>query len=188
MLEFNPDAHEYRWNGQRVPGVSEILRLSGIAPENPYHNDNGKDRGQMVHSATHYLDENDLAWESLPPDIEPYVRAYEQFKADSGFKPELVEHRVYHPVYCYAGTLDRTGLIGEQRVLIDIKTGASAVWHGIQLAAYKACLEGNYHRYSLELRSNGKYKLRRHDDPNDLNVFLSAITILNWKRSKGVLA
>ena len=56
----------------------------------------------------------------------------------------------------YAGKYDLMVEIQGKRVLIDIKTGAKAKWHPVQLAAY-AMQSKPHSAMDLYLKANGKY-------------------------------
>src|SRR5690606_18835965 len=100
--------------------------------------------GQHVHAACHYDDEGDLDEATVHPDVRPYLEGWRLFRREMGFVPLLLETRVYHPIYRYAGTLDRFGLLEHQSgvyVLVDIKTGdPEAAAAALQTAAYVEAL------------------------------------------------
>ena len=185
MLTLDKD-HVYRdGNGAIIPGVTSILKAAGLI-DATWFNDYARDRGTLVHEACALYDRDDLDEQSLDPELEPYVRAWIKFRADSGFAPELVEHIVSNPLRGYAGKLDVTGVMNGHKYVIDRKSGAVQAWAGIQLAAYEACLPCPHKRAAIELDSDGKYRLIEYTDRNDFNVFLSALALTNWKHNKGV--
>lgn len=182
---FDANAHKYYVGGVEVPGVTKILHESGLAPA--YHGSSDAAwRGTRVHEACELLDLDDLDWTELgarwPGEWVKMVRAYERFKLETGFVPELIEHQAYHPQYRFAGTLDRRGLLNGEQTLIDFKTGQEEKWHKYQTAGYQILgqwREGR--RGCLYLRGDGQYLPRWHDKPNDLRVFMSALTITHEK-------
>jgi hypothetical protein len=115
--------------------------------------------GTAVHEATEAIDRGDLEFDDFEgEEIFPYLEAYEAFKEDTGIIYTGIEVQVIHKHLGYAGTLDRIGEIKGEKYLIDIKTGAGkSFWHGLQLAAYDGCLDGNHRRRILFLNKNGKY-------------------------------
>lgn len=182
MNRFDPETHQYFIDDERVPSVTEILEGVGIIDKR-WYTEKGRDRGSAVHVATQYLDEEDLDWSTVGPEIEPYVRAYELFKEETKFQPVLIETSVFNREHRYGGTLDRTGILDGEKVLIDIKTGAPSKWAALQTAGYEICLEERHARKVLQLKPNGKYKLRDYNNPEDTELFLAAARIAAWKQN-----
>lgn len=184
MFTFNDETHTYFWNGVPVPSVTQILQAEGYIDDR-YYNEAARIRGTYVHVACQYLDEGGLDTENLDPIIIPYLSAYERFKQEARFVPELIEVQRYSETYRFAGTFDRIGELDGREVLIDLKTGAKDDWHGLQLAAYTTLIDQELPRYTLELRADGDYRLHAFRDPTDRQVFLSALTGFYWKQSHG---
>ena len=191
VIDFDPVSHQYRVGGIVRPSVTQILGSANIINAEWYSADAAA-RGSAVHAAAHYADENDLedAWRDQSP-YAGYLRAWEKFKAESGFIVELVEERVFHPEGGYAGTLDRTGFIGTSRVLLDLKTGGYEDWHPVQLSAYTACRPNprTYRRMNVYLRGDGKYSIREYPSgeySRDFGVFTAAATIFHFNNRKKV--
>ncbi|HCU25403.1 MAG TPA: hypothetical protein DF383_10310 [Deltaproteobacteria bacterium] len=186
MLRFDPEKHLY-WLGDRpLVSVTQALTEASII-DSRWYTEEAKNRGTAVHKACELLDLDDLEFDSLHPTIRPYVEAYLQFKRDTGFVPELIEHRVYNETYFYAGTLDRAGRIGKEKVVIDLKSGAVEPWAALQISAYEACLSGHYTRMALPLTDTGKYRRPiEYKDPNDFKVFLNAVGVAHWKRNNNI--
>ncbi len=186
-LEFDEATHTYSIDGIVVPSVTQVLTVAGLLDPR-WYTEESKARGKAVHAACHYIDEGDLDWSTVHPLVVPYVRAYEKFVKDTGFKPKLIEKAVCNETYFFAGTLDRFGFLQDDDCgdLIDIKSGASEPWHSIQMAGYGLCLPHMPRRRALYLKKDGSYKLGAiYTNPQDAGVFLSALTIANWKRLHG---
>jgi len=186
-LTFDEDTHTYRLDGVPVPSVTQILHRAGLI-DDTWFTRYSAERGSRVHLALRYLDEDRLRDETVSPYEQGFVDAYKRFLADTDFVPALIEKRVAHEVYRYAGTLDRTGSLGGPfggaMCLIDIKTGHAQPWAALQTAAYAACLPkgAKYRRFALELRGDGTYRLIEHRDwGRDFRVFLAALEIAAWK-------
>lgn len=196
LFTFDPVEHLYRLDGQIIPGVSDILEETGLK-----HGYNGfqeaQYRGLHVHRACEYLDLNDLDWNSIHPAYVGYVKAWQAWKAEYGFVPELIEYQAYHSQFRYGGTLDRRGVVRTMladgshkavswRVLVDLKTGAPEPWHRWQLAGYQL-LGGEAwltdRRLAVYLHDDGTFTMQEFSDPTDLRVFLAAVTITHAKRS-----
>ena len=162
-----------------------------------YHGDNefAKQRGTAVHYATALLDGLDgksLAWESVPEELEGYLAGWLKFKKECGFDPTGIEKLVYHPKYQYAGRIDRTGILGETPVLLDIIAGAPTPLKGVQLAAYLYALKWytphfrHAKLFGVSLNAEGGYLLFP-DNKGGFNpqknweLFKCCISINNWR-------
>jgi hypothetical protein len=99
----------------------------------------------------------------------------------------LIEHKVFHPLFKYAGTLYRVGRIrngGEW--LVDIKTGEAPHAARYQTADYAACLPHprTYARRCVELRSDVSYRVIAYgasDYWSDFTVFTGALRAFKAK-------
>lgn len=192
MLTFDPVEHVYTVGGRRVPSVTQTL-----APLVDYSKvpaavlKRAQQLGQAVHLMTELYDLDDLDTETLSDELLPYLTAWRRFRAETGFVPETIEQQLYHPALHYAGTSDRTGLINGRRAVIDIKkmlTLGPVI--GVQLAAYKELHIKNgvqiEDRYGLGLRADGTYRLVPFRDTSDWPVFLSLLTLRNFKDKHGL--
>lgn len=187
-LTFDSQSHRYFANGKPVLSVTQYLKLAGFV-DDEWYTDEGRKRGQAVHVAIHYLNENDLDDSTLHSIVRPYVAAYRKFVAETGFVPCLIEHRIYDDVYGYAGTLDVTGTwkLSDGLILPDYKTGAVADHVALQTAAYAACLVKPHRRYALKLNQDGTYRLQEFKDPNDIKIFRAIVATVNWRIAHGLL-
>jgi hypothetical protein len=146
--------------------------------------------GTAVHRMTELHDLDDLDTDSLSQELLPFLTAWMRFRAETGFVPELIEQRFHHPALGFAGTLDRTGVIGGRRAVVDIKKMLRlGPVIGIQLAAYQELCRVNgvevLDRYGLGLRADGTYRLQPFKDKGDWPVFLSLLTVRNWRAKHG---
>lgn len=188
-IQFDEELHRYSVGGRSVPSVTQILRGVGIIDDRWFKSPHAT-RGTYAHKACHFYDENDLDFETLDDIVKPYVEGYINFRETSGFKPTLIEKIVFDPYSWYAGMLDRTGILNGEAVLIDIKTGSLPGWVGLQTAGYLKALQNEigpvpHKRFALQLKSDGKYNLStEYKDRNDINVFLAATTVFNYKQGK----
>lgn len=192
-LEFDPVAHIYRVNGKIVPNVTKVLdtTLVDFSMVKPSDLEFARVRGVAVHRACELYDRDDLNWDTLDPQIVPYLEAWIRFKKENDFIVLNNELKVYSPSYRYAGTLDRTGLLGGKggsHDLVDIKARTSMTPEiGPQTAAYGNAFTELYRiklnrRFSLQLLPDGHYRMREYNDPSDLSTFLSCLQIYNFKR------
>lgn len=192
MLTFNEEKHEYRWNGNVVPSVTQILSpMMDFSMVNPEILRRAQLLGTYVHRTTELYDKDDLDIDALPDEIKPYLNAWIKFKKECAFEPETIESKLYHKHLVFSGTSDRTGLVRGRRSVIDIKKMLSlGPVIGMQLAAYQALhsLEGEkiVDRYALGLRPDGTYRMVPYADPSDYPAFLSLLTIRNWRIKNGI--
>lgn len=134
-LEFDPVRHVYTFRGARVPSVTEILRETGVSTDFRALADRNpkiaeairfkRELGISLHADTHAYDDNDIDLTTVDPAVMPYLQAWMTFRLNAGLDPVTREHRVFHPLYHYAGMLDGIFLRREtgKRVLVDTKTG-----------------------------------------------------------------
>jgi len=120
-LDFKSEAHEYYFEGRRVPCVSDILQDAGYVDKR-FFKPSDADRGKKIHTITQYYDEGDLDESSVDPVFEGYLEAYKKFRHD--YKDRLrivgIEELLYNPQYDYAGTADRLIYIDKESGLIDL--------------------------------------------------------------------
>ncbi len=184
MLEFRADDHSYTWNGTPVPSVTQVIAAGGLMPDlKQWSSQWHMDRGKHVHEATVLIDEGDLDWDALDPEIVGYCRAYERFREETLADLEIVEAETarYHETYHYAGTPDRVALWRGALAVIDGKTGAPAPWHGLQLSAYRALVPDCAVRLGLYLKSDGTWSIKTYADRNEWHVFAAATRLWHWR-------
>lgn len=189
MLSFDADTHTYWLGDAKVPSVTTILKavsdLDAIPPAILAH---AAERGTAVHLGCELYDNDDLDWDSVSEELVPYIEAWVDFRATTGFKPILVESRVFHSGLFYAGTLDRTGVLYGDLAVVDIKTTATMYpWVGMQLAAYQEALHVSMpdepkhtKRYAVQLKDDGRWKLHEYKEPTDWPTFVALRTLVNW--------
>jgi hypothetical protein len=181
-LELDEATHTYTLDGRRIIGVSEALRiLDDRSKVDPFY----LERGRLIHLATEYYDRDELNESTIDERIRPYLDAYIKFREDTGFIPALIEHKLYHPSYFYAGTLDRVGNFGYD-LLLDLKSGVRIKLDDLQGVAYWELCRGNKisikRVFDLYLNEDGNYKLEPIDNPKLLlPVFLAALTCVRFK-------
>lgn len=183
------DPSKYTLHGVQIPSVTDVLRLSGLTDYSMVPADvleNARQRGQDVDEFATALDMGLLPDEIEPdPRIAGYVEAYKRFRRE---KPcEIVESQVprIHETYRFAGTPDRVVRLEGALAIIDIKCTAAVMPEtSVQLAAY-AMLTGATRRFALQLRPDGTYRFPEYHDPNDLRVFLGALSVVHWKIALG---
>lgn len=190
-LTYDDGSHLYKLDGLTIPSVTQIIKEAGLSEFNnvPDHVlEHSRIIGKHVHLATELYDKKDLDMDSLDPYYKKYLDSWIDFCNDYKFVPTEIELQLFHKVLRYAGTIDRVGLIGKTLAIVDIKTGAKVKSTKIQTAGYQ--LLYNYDkttvkakkRFAVYLKATG-YQVEEHTSNNDVNVFLAALTITNYKRS-----
>lgn len=196
MFRFDEPTHTYTLGEQVLPSVTQILKIVGddfsmIAPAVLEH---ARMRGVAVHKCVQLDINDDLIEESVAPEIAGYLTAWRRFREEGQIKSADFgepERPLFHPTLRFAGTPDVPLFFGGRWAVLDIKTAeqASPSW-ALQTAAYRELINVNTtkgehlieDRYSLRLRADGTYKLDQYKDRGDWGVFLSALTLTNWKR------
>ena len=176
----------------RVTAILSVVQdFSAISPERLAH---AAERGRAVHRAIWLIeaggDGSGLAWDTLHPELVPYLHAYQAFKKGTGCRVIEKERLIVSERYCYAGRADLIVEGLEKRPdVLDIKTGEPYPSHALQVAAY----EWGYReivntkrimgRCVLYLRDNGTYRLDHHKSPHDFAVFLAVKQVYDWRKS-----
>lgn len=189
-LNYNDKTHEYELDGLMIPSVTQIIQ--DVMPTNFYilaeNLEYKADLGKKVHLTTEIYDEGNLDLKILYPILKNYLDGWIKFKQDFEFEVEEIELRLHHSTYRFAGRLDRVGMIGKDKVLVDIKTGVVKKTDVLQTAGYKILYNQDKKqadkikkRMAVYL-AEGDYRVVFHQDETDLNVFLSCLTVYNFKR------
>lgn len=193
-LQFDPGPHVYRFGGQVVPSVTQILEAicDEFSRVDKATLALAQARGTAVHTATELHDLDLLDRDSLDPALAGYLESWIHFVSVYRFEPDLIEEQVCHPVYGYAGTLDRLGQLTWNRrrrtALIDIKSGVPMDVTGIQLAAYGMALKKWLYsaprpsiRLGVYLDADGKLpRVIEYRDPGDAGTFLAFRRTYQW--------
>jgi len=184
-LILQEEGHVYTLNGKRLISVTQALSiLDDRWKVDPWY----LERGRLVHLATQYYDRDELDENTIDPQIKDYFDAYISFRKDTGFNPQLIEHRLYHKGYVFAGTIDRIGLLNANLSLIDLKSGAPARVDELQGVAYWELCRANdipiKKVFDLYLHADGTYKLEplKKKPKLLLPVFLACLQVARWKK------
>lgn len=154
---FDPEKHEYRINGRRVAGVTQVLSdlIPGWKASEFFLG-----KGRAVHACA-ALVARGIAFEH-DPRIAGQVEAVRRFFRE--IKPTVVEveQPVYSTRYLYGGTLDIDCEISGIQVIGDYKAALTQATI-YQLAAYAQALReaGRKidHGVGIELHDDGTYKM-----------------------------
>jgi hypothetical protein len=190
---FQAAGHLYAHEGVIVPSVTQSLTLAGIDDVSRiprHHLERAAAIGTAVHSACHFLDDDDLELDSLDPKIVGYVLAYQRFKQEHNFTPRVIEQRGVSISpdgdLPYGFCLDRIGTIGGVELLLDLKTASRRQkWWSIQTAAYAQATNFNGPRFELHLAKDGTYKFNRHPNAGDFRDWLGALIVAHRKLADG---
>ena len=191
QLLFDEDKHQYQLDGMIIPSVTQILHDSGLVNLDWVDKElleEKSDLGKKVHSATELYDTNELDIDRLHQTLKLYLAGWTEFRENYGFVPTEIELQLSHPLYKYAGRIDRIGFIGKDLTLLDIKSGTKQKVHGIQTAGYKLLYDcgkkktAQIKRRLIVYLSETGYKVEENRNPQDMNVFLAALIITNYKR------
>ena len=187
--EYNDERHEYRIDGQIVPGVTTILRKAGLSDDR-FFTEKARRRGKYIHAAILIYLQNDLAEECVPVEYKGYVDAFKRFMSETDCTPyiELCEVPQFSKVFRWAGTPDIICKLNDRDVIIDVKTGVEAATTGVQTAAYALlCPVPVVQRFGLYLKADGKYKLVEYKDRNDIKIFNAALSLYHWRQDRGLI-
>lgn len=175
----------------RVTRILEAAGLSDPSTIDPWY----LSRGSAIHEATALDDIDDLDEEAMDPAIANQVFSWRAFRVQAGLRIIHGEFEVVHPEMKYVGHLDRVVVFRGRHapVLLDIKNGAPAAWHGAQTAAYALawahqmrCLTPE--RGAVYLQKDGSAaRWVPHTDRTDFDTWKAALTIAHWKERHGLI-
>lgn len=180
MIEFNEAEHTYSVDGVKYPSVTTILQDMGLI-DTSWFTPEACQRGTYVHQMIEWYQNDELDPNSIDPVLLGYLKAWESFIADTDYQYDSSEWRMVSKLYHFAGTADQIGIMNNQRVIIDIKSGAIAPCTGLQLSGYEILYNAPCKRFALQLKDDGKYSLKEYKDRGDRSVFLAAVSLYHWK-------
>lgn len=197
-LEYNDAEHTYLLDGNRVPGVSSVIRV--LAPDQyamiaedilMRASIRGKNRHEMV--ALDVRDDLDMA--SLPDDMLDAYLAWDSFRNDTGFDVTLSERCVASRKLQVAGTLDLAGKLqwkGSRDLwTVDLKfVSAEPKLVDIQTEGYRTLLAEELPEYAESRRGclwirGDKYRFIECNNKGDRALFSAARSIYNWRQHNG---
>lgn len=188
LVEFKEEDHTYWSDGRRVPSVTECLKSVGLIPGLEFVSDDAVMFGTRVHRMIHFYNKGTLDMATVTEDLKPALGAYREFEAATGFVPYQWEQRVLDAQLWVAGTFDVSGFFPRQIAAgyVDLKSGIVKPWTAIQLAGYARCAGNPYgRRFGLSVRQ-GKPRMEEFKNVNDQGLFVSAVSIHNWKINRGL--
>ena len=192
MLEYNDAKHEYRVDGRVLPHVTGIIK--SVLPMEQFASDWHMQRGTATHYACELLDRGVLDWSSVDLEILPRVRAYQSFREQYPVAVVANETKLVHPVFLYAGKLDRVFETDEGKlILCDIKNSVSAqvrVQLGLYSLAWEAVMKRKISKaVAVELMGDGRFKCLWVDgiELRDAEkAAIACLTVHNFKTKWGL--
>jgi len=188
---LNEELHEYKVDGQVRVSVTQVLKDLGFINFDNVPADRletARQRGKAVHACCHFLEEGDLNWSTVAPNIWPYVEAYALMKEETGWIASQRERVLFCPLLNYAGQLDGFGSmakLGIEEVLPDYKSGVPQRAARYQTAGYAVAIGKHYvPRCSIHLKPTGKYKIHWYRDYDDINDWKSIVRTFHLKHRK----
>ena len=168
-IELNEEKHIYTVDGREVPSVTQILDILTYQEFGKIDKatlDYASKRGSDVHEVTELCDLGMYAEAEFDYEIEPYIRAYLDFKRDYRPSWDRIEEMVtcIDDNYDYAGTIDRAGRMGDRYIILDIKTVGSPnrmtyIKVCLQTFLYSLCIPEDADLWALFLTKHGTYTL-----------------------------
>ena len=163
-IHFDPETHTYTTinDDTEVPSVTQRIRRAGLlGPSAQFYTAESADRGITIHRGCAHRDQGRDMAAFLKSEYGGYLTSY--IRWCNAIEPfwTAIETPQYSPRYQTAGTPDRIGTIHGLPVILDLKSGGQASWHGIQLSLYALIQDSdipprNFRRMALYLRSNGR--------------------------------
>lgn len=134
-LVFDSENHEYRYDGRPKTSVTQRITQAGLLGAGAaFYTPATAERGTAVHLACADYDLGRPV--TLPEQWAGYLTSYTTWCEMTQPEWSAVEEPRYSVTYDIAGTPDRLGTMGGRDVVLDIKTGTAADWHGVQLCLY----------------------------------------------------
>ena len=188
-FEFRKEDHSYWLDGVQIPSATQIIKLCGLIDDRWYKPEH-RTRGTLVHAGCHHISENDMdwkQWEEAHPELLGYLRAYEKFLADSGFKPTICEKPHYHENLRYGVTVDNIGTSASalENEIVELKSGSMMRWTALQTALQAMAWFSDscytIRRTGVELHSDGTYRTESFANANDFPVVTGMVGVAHWK-------
>lgn len=184
---YDPVKHEY--DGGRSPSVTTVLKAAGYIDDR-WMTEEGRERGSAAHElCERYANGERFDKKGRELASLEYVNAFAAWMRDTMAYAITTECIIHHTLggRPYAGRFDLLAEIMRKRRLVDLKTGAKAKWHKIQLAAYALARFDDENLINpdqcacLYLRADGSYKEDRASGAEMVE------NIAKWKNSLFIL-
>ena len=156
---FDAEAHTYTWQGRVIPSVTTRIAAAGLLGAGAqFYTPASAARGTRVHLACAEYDHGRAA--TLPETERGFLDSYTFWHQMMAPKWSHIEKPQYSVTHDTAGTADRVGTLNGHPLIVDLKTGSPASWHGLQLAMYDLLYDDvppqRRRRLALSLRKDGR--------------------------------
>lgn len=196
---FDAAAHSYfNAEGKERPSTTQILDGVGLVNLDDIPGDTLERKrqiGDSVHVATHFLDQDDLNWDTVEPECVGYVLAWENAKEQCGIEILGIEQGGISAMNGmeFGYTRDRIARVRgiKYRCVVEIKCAykEEKAWR-YQLASYIQTVEKEKDEYiariAVQLKKNGSFKLYPYENPRDVDVFRAALYLTHVKINDGM--
>lgn len=187
-LTFEESTHTYMLEGQKIPGVTELMKpLSQSVYKNINQGtlETAAARGSAVHEAIENYAKFGI--EDCEPELRGYFDAFLAWAKKSRAVFAASEIAVYNKTYRYAGTIDLLCWVGDELWLVDVKTTAQVneMLTSVQLVAYDAALATHgvktARKIVLHLKKDGKHKAHIADKAKDAEAWTTFGALMTVK-------
>lgn len=193
MNEADEISRVFKMSGRQVPSITDILKEFGLV-DDAYFKPEHRERGHRIHSATHYLDENDLNWGTVRDEDLGFMMAYQKASKELELRHIRTEERLFHPTLMYCGKPDRvsTWNLSKGQVVLEIKTGSVPPAAGLQTAGQDLLLPTlsiPRERAAIELHDDGTWRpvfFNGVEHESDRDIFLGLVATHWYKINHGI--
>lgn len=178
-LRFDEEAHQYFWDGKRVPGVSEMLQKVGLCKDytgiDPFY----AARGSALHKCIELYLLGNLDESSIDPNVQPYFDGFLAYWDKHKHKPKAIETPTYSEEWKFAGTPD---LVCEN-IILDWKTSKNHDKAAeLQGEGYKILVGYPIKFRVVQFPGNGTYEVFEYGD--NVKYWESIDKLYKWKTRK----
>ena len=174
---FDAATHVYQFEGRDIPSVTTRIAAAGLLGAGAqFYTAASAARGTRVHLACAEYDHGRAA--TLPETERGFLDSYTFWHKMMRPTWSHIEQPQYSVTHDTAGTADRVGTMNGQTLIVDLKTGSPASWHGLQLAMYDLLYDDvppqQRRRLALYLRKDGRLAQSvEYLDPADYTLALA---------------
>lgn len=161
-----------------------MIKAAGLlGPAAAFYSEEAAARGTRIHRACLDLDQGHEM--DMEADEALYVDSYARWRDLCRPIWTSMEEPRHSERLDFAGTADRVGIIKDRPIIMDLKTGGAAAWHGIQLALYDLLYDELppmvRRRLVIHLRKDGRIPLVM--EYSDMNDYAVAFTLLRGENN-----
>lgn len=149
MVEFDAGTHAYSLNGKTIPSVTQVI---SFGKSERFYTIGAAERGTRVHRVIELFDMGELPQSYITQTRElpigQLLQIWAKWRIDEQVDIISCEQKLSAEIdgLAFAGTLDRIVGIGDEIILLDLKTGRPYPGeHGQQVQAYRYLWEAAGH-------------------------------------------